>query len=256
MNNIGLRNYSKNLIRDLPYGKAYINLCPAETNVITVIPLIEEMGINYVFNYLARNENGTMGKGGHVSLFRRIDSNNRVYNADFSVDQYSTGVENKETGLTLSKSPIDRYGLSNTYTLTDKNDNVIRYQDPFRDYPFEIVSRNNIKTTIQQTTGGIIVSKRNYSVFLSVANNGTIVKAEYKHNNKVLKTVNIIIHNGQGLDIEYCSPRGGKSTLEFSFENDFVSMIDKATGSGEKYCFSACFRGIAGSTCHGFPGIR
>ena len=238
MNNIGLRNYSKNLIRDLPYGKAYINLCPAETNVITVIPLIEEMGINYVFNYLARNENGTMGKGGHVSLFRRIDSNNRVYNADFSVDQYSTGVENKETGLTLSKSPIDRYGLSNTYTLTDKNDNVIRYQDPFRDYPFEIVSRNNIKTTIQQTTGGIIVSKRNYSVFLSVANNGTIVKAEYKHNNKVLKTVNIIIHNGQGLDIEYCSPRGGKSTLEFGFENDFVSMIDKATGSGEKYCFS------------------
>lgn len=237
MNNIGLRNYSKNLIRDLPYGKAYINLCPAETNVITVIPLIEEMGINYVFNYLARNENGTMGKGGHVSLFRRIDSNNRVYNADFSVDQYSTGVENKETGLTLSKSPIDRYGLSYTYTLKGKGDSAIKYQDPFRDYPCEIIDSSNKKTTITQRSGSITVTRRNYSSDLTIGNNGFITKIEYKHKSKVLKTVNITKVNEQTLRFEYCSPRGSSVAFEFAFSNDMITASDLSSGTSERYCF-------------------
>lgn len=237
MNNIGLRNYSKNLIRDLPYGKAYINLCPAETNLIVVIPLIEEMGIDYIFNYLSKNENGTISKGGHVSLFRRIDSNNRVQNSDFSIDQYTSGVENKDTRMTLNKSPIDRYGLAYTYSLTDKNKNVVRYRDPFRDYPYEMVDSKNKKTTITQSSSAIIAAIDNYSSVLTRSNDGTINKIEFKHKGKILKTVVITKLNNQSLRFEYQSPRGGVNTFEFKFSDNEVELNNLLSAVGEKYLF-------------------
>ena len=193
MNNVGLKNSSQNLVRELPVGKAYINLCPAETNLILVVPLVEEMGINYIFNYLSRNKNGSIGKGGNVSFYRKLDiSSNRVINADFSIDEYVENIENKETGLTLRKTPDDHYGLTYTYSLNDKNDGSIIYNGPVYDYPCQIISPNKTKTRITTSLGKITVASNNYSTVLKMGNDGFVKEIEYKHKEKVLKKVTIV----------------------------------------------------------------
>ena len=210
MQNIGLRKHSKNIEKDLPCGKAYVNLCPEESNVIFRIPLIEDMGISYVFNSRCFSQMGTMGSGANVSIFKKLQGT-QITNADFSVDNYNYDEENEETGLTLSRINYDSvYG----FELRDKNNNVYRYnRQSDNRFPCEQVCEGGDTAYIEEHIDSIIVTFKFREAVLYKNDSGLINRIEYRHDDTLIQTVFLTYSNNFLTKIEYKSPRSGSNFL-------------------------------------------
>ena len=90
MNNIGLKKHSRNLERSLPIGNSYINLFRYENNLILNIPLVSMLNLSYIYNHIEKYNKGSMGYGGNISIYKKIDTKHckdygtcEVINADF-----------------------------------------------------------------------------------------------------------------------------------------------------------------------------
>ena len=238
MQNIGIKSYSKNFEKDLPIGKAFINLCPAQTNVIIKIPLVEQLGIDFIFNYLAKDQIGTMGKGGHSSLYKNV-YNTTITNADFSVDYYSYDVKNNETGLTLSRVSIGNgYGCE----LKDPQNNVIKYDNvKFRAYPKELVSMNGETRTITTENNKIYVNSNDYSAEITVADSGFFQTIEVKRNYVLIQTIQFEYQNNFLSKIKFISPRGGTRNIPIVrstvYGNEAIEVRDELTQEGTRFVF-------------------
>ncbi|MCR5786520.1 MAG: RHS repeat protein, partial [Acholeplasmatales bacterium] len=238
MKNIGIRSFSKNLERNLTFAKAYINLSKNENNIIIDIPLLNEFGLSYIYNNLNREKTGSMGKGGQISIFKKLNTSDlTIENADGSIDKYVEGVENKLTGLTLTSASIDRYNLKTNYNLKTKDGNLIEYGDTVRDYP-EIIKTNNVTNTITLNSDGIIIQNQSKDeAFLKINGKGIIEEIALKKDSKLIQTVLLHYDNEKLTEIEYVNPRGGKNSVLIRHDAYSVSVICKETNEGEKYIF-------------------
>ena len=237
MNNIGLKNYSKNLEVGLPLGKAYVNLCPNENNVILDIPIIESLGISFLFNRLKRNERGTMGKGGHISLFKKLD-HERIYNPDFSVDDYYLNELNSETGFTLTKVPYPPSGQEPTYELKDKDNNTFKYINPNFNYPTEYTDEKNVKTTYSFENNLIRISSKTDTVEISFRQqDGFIERVEYIQDYTTISTVTFSYTNELLTAITFESPRGGSLSYEINHDLSSLEVKDPVTGISRVFLF-------------------
>ncbi len=238
MRNIGLRSFSKSLERDLTFAKAYINLSKNENNIVIDIPLLNEFGLSYIYNNLNREKTGSMGKGGQISIFKKLNTSDlTIENADGSIDKYVEGEENKLTGLTLTSASTDRYSLSRNYTLKTKDGNSIEYGDTVRDYP-EKIKTNNITNTITLTSDGIILKNQSKDeAFLKINGKGIVEEITLKKDSKLIQTVLLHYENEKLIEIEYVNPRGGKNSVLIRHDAYSVSVICKETNEGEKYIF-------------------
>ena len=238
MRNIGLRSFSKSLERDLTFAKSYINLSKNENNIVIDIPLLNEFGLSYIYNNLNREKTGSMGKGGQISIFKKLNTSDlTIENADGSIDKYVEGVENKLTGLTLTSASTDRYSLSRNYTLKTKDGNSIEYGDTVRNYPKKIKT-NNITNTITLTSDGIILKNQSKDeAFLKINGKGIVDEITLKKDSKLIQTVLLHYDNEKLIEIEYVNPRGGKNSVLIRHDAYSVSVICKETNEGEKYIF-------------------
>ena len=232
MENIGLKKYAKNLERDLPKGKAYINLCPFQENVIFNIPLIEDLGINYFYNHLSKDENGTMGRGGHISLFRKLDKE-KVTNADFSTYDYSLGKINAETELTLNKIK------EKSYELKDKNNLVLKYRHPHFDFPTEIVDPNGNVTKYVFQNKLIVITSKDDVVKLHFNSEGFISKIDRKHGYLDSEIVNLDYQDGFLVKITHSPSRGRTEILNvYHKPNGDIEVCKESDASSVQFSFS------------------
>lgn len=240
MENTGLKEYLRSLEVGLPLGKAYINLCPQQNNVILDIPLIEEMGISFLFNYLKKNEMGSMGKGGHISLFRKLQYNN-VWNSDFTSDEYNLGELNAETGLMLTKVKNPPYNEDPTYELKDKNNTIIRYKHPNTfDYPTEVVDEKNNKTTYSFENNLIRVTSKYSVVELDLRPQDKLI-TEIRQIKDYIVTKKIRFEYTDKLltSIIFVSPRNEEKTIEYDIIHDANSfeVMARKTLVGKLFVF-------------------
>ena len=234
MENIGLRNHSRNFEKSLPQGKAYINLCPKETNVILNVPLVEELNLSYCFNYLAKDTMGTMGYGGHISLFKKVDCN-RVTNADFSVDTYSFGVEDKETGTKLTTDDGNQQ-----YEITDKQDNIIKYMNGIYDFPSKITFSSGKVVDINFDSSNIYLESGDYRAVITRSDSGRVSEICVYCRDQLMKTLSMTYRNGLlfGFDIMSERAGGALSTIDIFHTDNSIEYIDETTNNGAKFIFA------------------
>ena len=239
MENIGLKKYAKNLEKSLPLGKAFINLCPEQSNTIFSIPLLEKLGLNYYFNYQAKNTNGTMGKGGHISLFRQI-KNNRVINADFSVDNYDIGAENFETGLTLNRVEALGFNQDPTYELKDRDGKTIRYVNPHFDFPSETTTDKGEKSTTKFEDNLITIKTNDNVLKLHLLSNGFVQQVTYKEYGLENEDVVNLTYDQAGFltRIDCVPARGRAYSVAIIHGDNCISVIDPTNNCGTKFYFN------------------
>ena len=240
--NVGIRSYSKNLEREIPKGKAYINLCPFENNVILQIDLISEMGISFFYNYLKREEKGTMGKGGHISVYKEV-AGNKVINPDFSFDLYNGEDYNEETGLKLKKTNLDRYGFLIETTLEDKLKNRYVYVTPVSNYPQFVYVNNENKQSIRVNQDNITVYVNEKKAVLTLVDDSLIGQIDYYENSKLIKTVYVEYQDDIVSRIIYKNCRNleshdGETSIYLKANVGELIIKDEITNDGEKYSFS------------------
>lgn len=234
MENIGLKSYAKNLELSLPIGKAYANLCPQQSNVILEIPLIEEMGVSFLFNYLKKNEKGSMGKGGHVSLFMRYRYN-RIYNPDFTSDEYNFGEQNSETGLTLTEVE-EQYP---TYELKDKDNNTLRFVSPNFDYPTSFINSKNEETTYLFSGDYITITSRSKKTKLHLRSDKCIDQIEYSFNDILVRTVEITYQNDLLTKITFIHPQKGSFSVDLIHGSNSLVFKDLDSRLGREFVFDS-----------------
>ena len=238
MENIGLKSYAKNLEVSLPLGKSYVNLCPQQSNVILEIPLIEEMGISFLFNYLKKNEKGSMGKGGHISLFKRYRYN-RIYNPDFTSDEYNFGEENSETGLTLTQVQFPPAGQDPTYELKDKDNNIIKYVNPNFDYPTKFIDSRNEETTYSFGGDSITITSGRKEIKLFLRADKCVQKIEYRFNYLLVRTVEMVYQNDLLTKITFTHPEKGSFYVELIHGNNTLEFRDRDARLSRQFVFDS-----------------
>jgi len=222
MKDIGIKNYSKNIVREIEDGNAYIDIF--NDNIILNISLIDELGINLIFNYKDKNIN-ELGKGGHINLYKRLDINKlEVINPDSSLEKYKIGEENK-----ISKYKLlfdnDEYVLTNKIITYYSKDNGI--------YPYKIKSSGK----------EIIIDNNNikfdkYDIELSI-NEGLIEKIVYKLGEKILGYTTIEYKNGyinkiiKRINIENAINKD--KIIELNICSDYIEIKNLDTLNGERY---------------------
>ena len=237
MENIGLKKHSKYINKSLPLGEAFINVCPFQTNVIFNIPLVEKLGISYIFNYLAKNEMGTMGKGAHISLFKKIN-NNSFTNPDFTVDNYTFDVKNKETGYTLSRKNESN---NQTYELVDGNGSTIVYNSSTANYPTKIIDAQGKELLFSTRNNTMTVECGEDKAEILLEGKGRISNIVVTTRYTTVQTISFVYRYDMLERIDFVSPRGGCSSLciEWGEEygNEFVEVVNATNNNGTRFVF-------------------
>ena len=232
--NKGLKNYNKFITREVGNaGKVIVNVSKADNNVNLVLPLLQTRGnapidLSLIFNQKDKSEFNMFGNGVKLNLYTKLDVSGSlitVHNADGSIDNYSCGVKNKETGLTVDKIIESSYYNLYHYEIFDKEGNKKIYSGS-SEYPESITINTTNKYKLDFISSTKTIKNEFGDEVSFIKTEDKVTRVSYKYNNQELIYITLKYSGDDLIGLSYFENGFNVANTDIIYETNTITLKD------------------------------
>ncbi len=208
--NHGLKNYTKQLTKNVGRATINVNLFKEDANMHVEIPLFQIGGVSpfntsLIFNYQEQATTNFFGNGFKSNFYNVLSENGTqvsINNADGSTDHYTIGEWNRETQLKAVRVTDENDTSLSHIELVDKNGNKTIYGNS-QSYPTRMVKKTGEVINITTTENSLVFENEKGDKVEFVKENNQKIGGTYSYNNTVLEKISLGYQGNNLVSVEY-----------------------------------------------------